>query len=446
MIQKPIDVYIPNLPQRTDRRKSIEAQYSGRTEYSLHLLTPVPDVTPTHSLWKTFVSVVKLEREKRTNFFVFGEDDHVFTEDYSFDFLLTCIKEADQLQADTLSGGLGWVSTPMQVSERLFWLHRFNGMQFTVVFKRFYDRIIQVAEEANGYTLDWKLSEISDRNFCMYPEISRQQEFGYSDLSVSNARKGFLDIAFSEVSDHLTTLNKVWNHFLQLRKACLREDIDTLDVQIPAYVINLPSRTDRKASIVHEFKGRKEFDLQIFPAVQAPRGADGLWTSIRQIVEIAREQDDEVILICEDDHRFTHAYESTSFIRQVIEAGNQGCQILMGGIGNFGDALKVAPHRWWISSMWCTQFMVVYRSAFDRILQADFRKGTDVADEFLSRILPHKQVIYPFISEQQDFGYSDVTSSNNINGMIVRHFEETKERFAQLDRALKSLPATASLC
>ena len=446
MMHKTMDVYVPNLPQRTDRRESIEAQYRGKAEFSLHVLSPVPDPTPTHSLWKTFVQAVKEEYEKGSDYFVFGEDDHVFTDAYSADFLSTCIAEADQLQADTLSGGLGWISTPMQVSKRLFWLYRFNGMQFTVVFKRFYDRILQAAEEENGYTLDWKLSEMSERNYGMFPEISRQQEFGYSDLSVTNARKGFLDESFSGVSDHFVSLNKVRDHFLQLQNTCHPDDIDTHDIQVPTYVINLPSRTDRKASIVQEFQGREEFDLHFFPAIQAKRGADGLWESICQIVRIAKERSEEVVLICEDDHKFTVAYDRTSFLRQVIEAGSQGCQILLGGIGNFGDALKVAPYRWWISSLWCTQFMVVYQSAFDRILQADFHWGTDVADEFLSRIFPHKQVIYPFISEQRDFGYSDVTSSNNVKGMILRHFNETKKRFAQLDHALKTLPASASLC
>ena len=39
-------------------------------------------------------------------------------------------------------------------------------------------------------------------------------------------------------------------------------------------------------------------------------------------------------------------------------------------------------------------------------------KGIDTADEVISQLANNKMVIYPFISEQKDFGYSDVTLSN----------------------------------
>ena len=71
--------------------------------------------------------------------------------------------------------------------------------------------------------------------------------------------------------------------------------------------------------------------------------------------------------------------------------------------------------------------MVVYRSAFRRILEADFGSA-DVADEFLSRVLPNKMVIFPFISVQRDFGYSDITASNNRPGEITCHFRNAEEK------------------
>lgn len=432
MPMKTIDVYIPNLPQRTDRRESILAQYANRREFNLHLVEPVKDKEPEFSLWKTFIRAVRAEKEKGSEFFIFGEDDHAFTETYNPDLLEECIVEAQKEEADTLSGGLGWFSDALQVSERLFWLNHFNAMQFTVVFQRFYDKILHVAEEGNGFTLDWKISLVSDRNFCIYPPISRQLEFGYSDVTTPNGKKGFLDKAFADSNHRLGLLQKVGARLLP--ETSEEEDIDVSDLQIPTYVINLPSRTDRKAHILQEFEGKPEFDVHLFKAYERDRGADGLWLSIREIIRQAKDNEEEVVLICEDDHTFTPSYDREIFLRSVIEAGEQGCQMLSAGVGNFGDAIPVTHRRWWVSWLWCTQFIVIYSNAFEEILNAQFNED-DVADEFLSKILKNKQVLYPFMSIQKDFGYSDVTSSNNKKGTITGLFKDADKRFENLNDA-----------
>ena len=205
------------------------------------------------------------------------------------------------------------------------------------------------------------------------------------------------------------------------------------DVVIPVYVNNLPERQDRRDSIVRTFEGKPEFELHITPAIRKERGADGLWASIRNVIQMVSESDDEVIILCEDDHVFTADYDRDLFLQDVIEAGRQGCQILYGGIGNFHNAVPVSERRFWIDWSWCAQFMVIYRPAFEIILNAKFGK-TDVADEFLSRILPNKMTLFPFISVQKEFGYSDVTASNNTKGVMTQYFKETAERLERMRR------------
>lgn len=195
---------------------------------------------------------------------------------------------------------------------------------------------------------------------------------------------------------------------------------------ICTYVINLPDRKDRKESILHEFAGREEFDLHLFPAIQHKRGAVGLWKSITQIVREAKERSEEVVLICEDDHHFTSAYDAKIFTNSVYRAAEYGCHLLLGGIGNFRNLIPVDSHLMWVDWSWCTQFMVVYSTAYDTILRADFDEESDVADEFLSKILSNKLVFSPFISVQKDFGYSDVTKNNNWIGTISRYFEKSE--------------------
>lgn len=209
------------------------------------------------------------------------------------------------------------------------------------------------------------------------------------------------------------------------------------NIYIPTYVINLPDRIDRRKSIESEFKDKAEFELHIVEAIKHPIGAVGLWKSITSIIrEVVQKGEDDVIIICEDDHIFTENYQRDKFLDQVMRGAQLGTQILFGGIGGFGKAVPIEPELFWIDWNWCTQFMVIYQPAFDKILNARFTKK-DVADEFLGKIIPNKVVIYPFISIQKDFGYSDVTKGNEKVGQIGKYFDDADLRLKTYERIVQ---------
>lgn len=62
----------------------------------------------------------------------------------------------------------------------------------------------------------------------------------------------------------------------------------------------------------------------------------------------------------------------------------------------------------------------------------------DTADGVLSELASCKLVIHPFISEPKDFGYSDVTQSNQEHvGRIREHFTWANRKFDTLRAALE---------
>lgn len=196
------------------------------------------------------------------------------------------------------------------------------------------------------------------------------------------------------------------------------------DVQIPTYVINLKERTERLEHIRQQFANKPEFDVHIVEACEHSIGAVGLWNSIVKVINMAIENEDDVIIVCEDDHTFTKHYNRDYLIANILEAAAQGAELLSGGIGGFSNAVPITKNRYWIDSFWCTQFIVLYRPFFQKILEVPFG-DTDTADGIMSELTSNKMVLYPFISIQNDFGYSDVTRSNDeIKGMITQHFQE----------------------
>jgi len=190
------------------------------------------------------------------------------------------------------------------------------------------------------------------------------------------------------------------------------------DLSIPTYIINLEERKERRAHILEQFKGRPEFEIRLVEAVKHDIGAVGLWNSILNIINMATANDDDVIVICEDDHEFTADYNKEYLISNVVDAHMQSCDVLNGGVGHFDRAIPITRNRYWVDSFCSLQFAVIYKKFFNQILAEPFL-NTDVADLKYSEMTSNKMILYPFISRQHDFGYSDVTPIHNEERGIV---------------------------
>ncbi|GEN78027.1 glycosyl transferase [Chryseobacterium hagamense] len=201
---------------------------------------------------------------------------------------------------------------------------------------------------------------------------------------------------------------------------------DHNELCIATYIINLKERTDRRSHIASEFSDKEEFDVKILQACTHDSGNIGLWKSFRKVIETADKEDEDVILFVEDDHYFTEYYDKDSFFQNIVEAYQQGADILSGGIGGgFKYIVPITENRFWVNHFWCTQFMVIYKKFFSVVLTADFGSD-DTLDNFLSTLTTNKMVLFPFFSRQKDFGYSDVTAENNIQGSITNYFDSAE--------------------
>lgn len=212
----PIQTYAINLAKRTQRREHIINQFKGKTEFSLILFPAIEHEKGAFGLWKSIQQIVRNEADKESDYFLLCEDDHIFTEDYTPELLQQCIIQAQSLNADLLSGGVSWFDNAMQITEHLFWLHIFNGMQFTIVFKKFYQPILD-AQFDEMVVADISLSGITDNKFVIYPYISTQKEFGYSDVTSKNGKKGYVEDIFNKSIKRLEILNKVKKHYEKQR-------------------------------------------------------------------------------------------------------------------------------------------------------------------------------------------------------------------------------------
>lgn len=203
-----MNVFAMNLKLRTDRKKHIIDQFSDKPEFNLSVVPAIEHEIGAFGLWQTILQIVRSEKDKGNKLLILCEDDHEFTKNYSFEILEKCISEALSLNADILSGGYSWFENAVQVSDHLFWVDIFNGMQFTIIFERFYQRILD-AGFGSSVVADLSLSSLTDNKFVMHPYISIQKEFGYSDVTSKNNEKGYVSGLFNDATKRLESLDTV---------------------------------------------------------------------------------------------------------------------------------------------------------------------------------------------------------------------------------------------
>lgn len=203
------------------------------------------------------------------------------------------------------------------------------------------------------------------------------------------------------------------------------------DFYLPVYVINLKELHGTAAA----YRGTVSREGRVCSPLDRGNehsiGAVGLWQSMLKAVQTAIDKRDDIMIICEDDHIFTPAYNKDYLFANIIGANAQGSELLSGGVGGFGTAVPVDTNRYWMVGFGLRNYLILSQ-LFQKTLRHMTSKITDTADGVLSVLAKDKMTIYPFISVQKDFGYSDVTVYNGTPGMISNYFSQANYRLRMI--------------
>lgn len=212
-------VYIINLKKRVERKNNIIKEFQGRDEFITNFIIPIYDTNPAKSLWKTIQNITyKVANETSYPFFILCEDDHYFTVDYNLERLENSIKSAEKFNADILLGGVSWFNTAISANSDIFWVRKFTGLQFTIIFRCFFQKLINT-QLNHGEVADLKISSISKSIFVMFPLISEQIPYEYSDVTENNNLGGdSIKELFKRTTRRLLILDFVRKHYKQYEK------------------------------------------------------------------------------------------------------------------------------------------------------------------------------------------------------------------------------------
>lgn len=203
-----IEANVINLLKRTDRKTSIVREFEGREEFRLNLISAIEHQVGGIGLWNTICGILKQSDEEDLDYVVICEDDHVFTSHYSVGRLREAIAAASKHRADILLGGVSWLNTCIPADDNIFWVEKFSGLQFAVFFKGIYHKILN-SSFGVGDAADYKISSISDQIYFMFPFISTQKSFGYSDVTLKNNLEDRVEKLFLDAAERVLATEQV---------------------------------------------------------------------------------------------------------------------------------------------------------------------------------------------------------------------------------------------
>ncbi|MBS1737269.1 MAG: glycosyl transferase [Bacteroidetes bacterium] len=295
-----IQTFVINLKERKDRKENILKEFSIRKEFVVQVVEAIKHKVGGVGLWKTIRHIVRDLADPASDFILICEDDHQFTGNYSSQHLFAAITEAIEKKADILSGGVSWVQTIFRISSSLYWVDKFTGTQFIIIFKQLYPKILNSKFKEHD-SADLKLCSLSKNKLVVFPFISIQKDFGYSDATKFNNEKGRVSKLFKNSVETFDILNSVTKYYQEAPRFN-GSFKGMVNLTVPTYIINLPERVERLKHIKKQFQNKPEFDIKIVEACKNRVGALGLWKSIRKVIQMAIANEDDVIVIVEDDH------------------------------------------------------------------------------------------------------------------------------------------------
>jgi hypothetical protein len=437
-----LPTYLINLKARTDRKNHSINEFCDRREFDFHIVEAYEHTIGAIGLLKTIKSIIEIAIRNGDDCILICQDDHIFTEHYSKDHFFNCIKEAQSKDACILAGGVSWYQDAMPISDHLFWTSKFTGAQFLVIYDTFFQKILGISD-SNINACDLKLSSLTDKIFFIYPFISIQKEFGYSDITEANTGKGMVDGLFLSCSKNLKILKEV-SRFYEKHKEFL-VDYDAFNIvdydafnnsRISTYIINHQKKNRDSGEIGKGFLNKKEFEVFTLDSTEDMNNTFSSLPNLQAAVKVAIKNDDDVIVIAKEDTEFSMSYSKSILIKNILKANSLGVDYLGSGTTCFDFAFPLSENLYWANQFKMPALIIIYRQFFETVLNIKTDNSVD-ANFLLSSATRNKMFMFPSIITLKE----EEEESTNLNIRPDLPFTEVltgfEERIYEIKNAYK---------
>ncbi|NII83146.1 hypothetical protein [Pedobacter sp. SG908] len=168
-----IQVFAINLPNNPKRITEIQHQFKYREEFDLNIIRGVKSKNGYIGFIKSVKKIIKQVISLDYDFVIICSDDHLFTEHYNREKFLECIHDAGNAGAKILLGGLEQYGEVIPLTDNLLWVDHFIDSTFYVIYRSFYQEIIE-SSFIDGDANNKIISSSTSNKFLVYPFITSE--------------------------------------------------------------------------------------------------------------------------------------------------------------------------------------------------------------------------------------------------------------------------------
>ena len=152
------------------------------------------------------------------------------------------------------------------------------------------------------------------------------------------------------------------------------------------------------AAIEYSEVASRLFDIRFYPANGKEQTAGLVWMEILGFVKLAKQNKQDYIILSKGMAGLNHIADADLLLEVITDAADLNTKILISNI-TAADAtlIPLTDYLFWTDSLTGFEFLVVYNSCFDLILNEDFAAYNSVS-ECLESLTSNKILIYPMIS------------------------------------------------
>jgi len=383
-----IPVHIINLKKRVERKAHVLNEFSKHPEFEAIIIEAIECSEGAVGLWMTIVKILQEGKLFRDSCIVICEDDHEFTDEYSFDLLLDAIDYVTAKKGDVLFAGVSWFNNAVPVTEHIYWVEKSSGTQFMIIFKDFFSAINN-APFKDLDSADTKISVLTDKKYFIFPFLSIQKEFGYSDVTPRNSVAGRVDALFDNSLRKTGTINYLYKFYENPPMRQL-SDTRTDSKRLQVFII---CQSDKEKSGSENQFNQNEFSLD---HIVSPHASVFCLANLKWAVEKANEKNEDIIIICKHDVSFTPFFSTEFLFDNISLAHKLSAEVLIGGAQDFEIAIPVTKNLFWINFFFNAPLVVIFKNAFEKIL--NFKSAKTATEELdVAAALSNKLLLHPYI-------------------------------------------------
>ena len=424
MDNKIIPTYIINLEKRIDRKLYIQDEFRNRPEFDVNIVKAIEDEIPAIGLYKSLIKIILVAKEKSLPYVLICEDDHQFTQYYNEEKFINSIINLNNENVGVYLGGISWFDYAFPVKSGYYCVNSFNGTQFMVIYSRNYDVLLN-AEFDKTTTIDVWIAKLTTKIYVSVPMLSVQKDFGYSDVTSQNDKLGIVEEYFIQTNNRWKALEIINEHIKKVDLLEVLPEEDCVDLVLPTYLINEVANHHRLQYIKNQFKNKNEFHTQVLEVLNNSYNFSNSWNNLLSVVSFAKEKQEEVILVCWDNHEFQNNYDKRLLFTSVYQGAYLAADIILGGVSKVRQAIPVNNYLCWLDRFEGSQFVIIYNHFFDIILNESYHEN-EFVDSKLSNMTINKYVIHPFISTQKEFDENIINSLESVDS--INQFESCEQK------------------